>query len=407
MSLNLRIRRKISRGFMNLSRSLYSRDDQEFTFLVSQLCDVGIPNALAFDEKLFRSSILGYVEKMRIPETPWSYRFSGSCSRPNLYSSTYACMTRSLLSDLNTLSDSDRAAWLSYFDSFQSPDDGLFYDPSVENEIFFSEDWWGIRHLAAQLIICYTHLGRRPRYEFSFLKVFYDRAKLRAWFDSLDFGDRVDFSGNSIMNIGVLMQYQRDAFSDHKASEAVEHLKALLRERVNSQGMWGKIATCPRSLSKAVQAAYHIWPIFFYDGDDIPKHPELIDHLLATQNLLGGYGLDFNSSACDDIDTIWPLIAFSSRYPNQSELIRRSVYKALPWILSNQNADGGFVFKRNCDYEYGHPQMSFRNNESSMFGTWFRLLSLTYIFNFLARPSDLRLGRAPGYEFSLVRSLVA
>jgi hypothetical protein len=61
------------------------------------------------------------------------------------------------------------------------------------------------------------------------------------------------------------------------------------------------------------------------------------------------------------------------------EEILAALRRALPWILSNQNADGGYVFMRGTAFSYGHELMTSGVDISAMFPTWFRTLSLAVI----------------------------
>ena len=123
-------------------------------------------------------------------------------------------------------------------------------------------------------------------------------------------------------------------------------------------------------------------------------------HVLATQNQLGGYGVKLNSSACEDIDSIEPLIRLTKINDYKRLIIKQSLHRALPWLLTNMNEDGGFVFRRNEAFVYGHEEMSSGVNESSMFATWFRTLCLAYLINYLNSKSVYQLNRVPGYEFN-------
>ncbi len=60
-------------------------------------------------------------------------------------------MTLSLLGDLENLPREMKYDWCQYFDSFQSADDGLFYDPLLDSTLYRTSDWWGSRHLALQM----------------------------------------------------------------------------------------------------------------------------------------------------------------------------------------------------------------------------------------------------------------
>jgi hypothetical protein len=72
-------------------------------------------------------------------------------------------------------------------------------------------------------------------------------------------------------------------------------------------------------------------------------------------------------------------------------------------VLANVNEDGGFVFRRDQSFVYGHENMSSGVNESAMFPTWFRALSLAYISKALDHPGwpadAWRWVRCPGYQF--------
>jgi hypothetical protein len=77
-------------------------------------------------------------------------------------------MTLSLLNTLGDMTLQTRNEWVAYFNSFQNPSDGLFYDPVIRNEVFDDLDCWGARHLALHMICAYNDLDSRPSYPFFF-----------------------------------------------------------------------------------------------------------------------------------------------------------------------------------------------------------------------------------------------
>jgi len=83
-------------------------------------------------------------------------------------------MTLSHLNELSKYTSEEKRQWVDYFDSFQSSEDGLFYDQTVRNGIYDDTDWWGARHLALHLISAYTMLDASPKYPFKFLERYYD-----------------------------------------------------------------------------------------------------------------------------------------------------------------------------------------------------------------------------------------
>ena len=345
-----------------------------------------------------------FLNQRKVPGKCFEYFYSESSNQPTLYSSAYACMILSLLGKLNALPPDQKMRWIEYFDSYQSKADGLFYDPVVDSTLFRSTDWWGARHLALHMISAYTDLGGRPRYPFRFLEEYYDHGRIKNWLDGFEWSNSIthaDDIDNKIMNIGCLLQYQRDTWKDVQAGSAVAYLQKYLMDKINPEtGMWGYFdVQDPDQRSRMVQFAYHLFPILLYDNIQI-KHPDkVVQIVLATQNKLGGFGVKLNSSACEDIDSIDILIRFLPKALNRKMESDAALRKALRWVLCNQVDDGGFVFRLDEALVYGHPETSSDKNKGAMFPTWFRTLSLVYLTNYLALSNKFVITRCPGYEF--------
>jgi hypothetical protein len=313
-------------------------------------------------------------------------------------------MISAMFQALPEIGSSTRAAWVDYFDSFQRPEDGLFYDDAVACSGYRDSDWWGARHLALHLVNAYADLGARPRHPFRFLEEYYPGsggiAPLVRWLDEVD--DVGGDGDNKIMNIGCLLQYQRDHWGDDAAGCAVEDLKRALLARVNNMtGMWRPFDVRDMAeLSRLIQVAYHIFPLFFYDGHRNFRREQITRAVLRLQNRVGGFGARLNSSACEDIDAIDILLAFASGEESSTEedhVLRDAIGRSLRWVLANQMEDGGFVFRLHEPFVYGHPEMSSRANEGALFPTWFRVLSIGSMVRFLGGNLDLVLGDCPGY----------
>ena len=213
-----------------------------------------------YDFKLTKQGVLRFVESMRMVSEVYLYRYSHSCSVPTLYASAYACMTKSMVGALAGINLKEKASWVGYFDSFQDVRDGLFYDPAVLNDIYADSDWWGARHLALHMITAYTALDARPRYPFKFLEHYYSRDRLSKWINDIEWSSNSVGSldpDNKIMNIGCLLQYQRDFWQDKEAGNALEELKSLLKSKINpNTGMWGDFEVDdPWQRSRMVQFA--------------------------------------------------------------------------------------------------------------------------------------------------------
>lgn len=204
------------------------------------------------------------------------------------------------------------------------------------------------------------------------------------------------------MNIGCLLQCQRDTWGDDSAGKAVENLKSYLRGKVNPvTGMCGYFDIRDKyQRSRMVQFAYHLFPIFFYDRD-FDFDVETVTRLVAqTQSRIGGYGVSMNSSACEDIDSIDMLIRLHPFVDgNLESRIDAQLSKAFSWVCYNQVDDGGFVFRLGEPFRYGSAETSAIVSEGAGLPTWFRVLSLAYLADLFRLQHNFKLTPCPGYEF--------
>ena len=352
-----------------------------------------------------RDCVLRYTENLRIKNQPYGrYRYSSNGTLPLLYASVYAALLRHLLDDLDNLSREQRWEWINYINSFQC-EDGLYRDPLLNNDIAETQDWWGWRHLTAHVVTALTCLGGRPHSSFVFLKSIYGENISYEWVSKLPWHIKPENVSNTVMNYGVLLQYERDSHDNKHAANAINRIFSFLDETMNPDtGLWGnKSVTNKFKLSAGVQTSYHLWNLYFYDNRPISHMDKAIDNCLATQNTLGGYGVALNSSACEDIDSIDPLCRFYYLTNYRRNEIESSLKKALSWIPANLLSDGGMAFNRFSKLVYGHELMTTEPDESHLFATWFRILSMAYISHILRIPgmqTDVwKWVKCPGYQF--------
>ncbi len=326
-------------------------------------------------------------------------KFSLTSSLPSLYSGAYGCLLKLLY---GRITESERTRWKEYFDAHQRSEDGLFYDVQYNSDSFFyGTDGWGARHLVPHLTIAFDKMGLLPKYEFSYLDKYKNPDDMIRWLDSLDYR-KIWGSSNAIMNYGVAMQYARDRMNgDYSLS--IEAMEDYLIKKINHHGMWfeGEI-TSPEERNEMIRGAYHILPILYYDGIEVPNSEKAVDEILKSQNRWGGFDVRIASSACEDIDGVDPLIRFSvMANRTNDEKVMKAVNRARTWILFNQNEDGGFVFEKAKRFSYGGQSiLSSVAGESNMFATWFRCVSLELINEFFDEKKSLFIN-TPGYELPL------
>jgi hypothetical protein len=369
----------------------------------------GMPRYLKWNFDDEKKSAIRYIETLRVND--FAYRFAHSSYEPSLYGSIYACLLFGMYGELQRTPLAVRNGWLDYLDGYQDPVDGFFRDPLLAGPAFDGSpawgDGWGIRHLAAHVLIAYARLGRPPRYPFKFLEQYYDQGALTQWLNRFHFKNDVWSQSNYIMNVYSLLQYARDYMDEKRASFPIDFIRQwLLSNQRQDTGMWHdyQLRGYPE-IGDAIRGAYHFYPLLIYERHEIP-HPEpLIDTILRSQNSWGGFNPEETpSGACEDIDAIEPLIRASLQTSHRKAEIQTALNRAMLWILSCRNSTGGFESIPDHGFSYGgHPLTTSEPGEPNLFATWFRTLSLAYIVDYLSIPNDFSLGAYPGYEIMLRR----
>lgn len=367
------------------------------------------------DIHAIRQKTLGYVESMRFKDEPYGrYRYAEGMDKPTLYSSTYAAMTRHLYRDLGTLTDKQRMDWIDYIQSFQD-EDGLYRDPVIFGQGWYEGDpeWCGRRHLTCHVVTALKCLGATAKKPMTFLDPFMEKDYLVSWMEERDWAKNVDFVGNEVLNLGTLIQYARDFQNNKKCAAAFKTMTELMNTNFMNpkSGLWGELNLSDnKELSRSVQAAYHLWLLYFYDSIPVPYSGKALGYILKTQNSAGGFGQGvhnpdnpLNSSACEDIDSIDPLARLLHEEKGNKEEIVSVLKTGLDRVLVNLNPDGGYVFMRDKEFEYGQKDLYSGKNVSAMFPTWFRTLTIAYIGKVapdsLAGAFDWQFCNCPGLQF--------
>lgn len=372
----------------------------------NRISKVGIPNYLSFSYGDLKKSALSYSRSLKVGE--FQYKYAHSRTQPVLYASVYACMLEGMFGELENYEQETKRKWADYFDSFQS-EDGYFRDPALAGEEFEGDvewgDGWGIRHLAGHIIIAYARLGHTPKYSFKFLEPFYEVNYISRWLQGLFSTKDMWSASNYVMNIVTLLQYSRDYMQDSKAEASVRYILKWLEDRQNSEsGLWhNSLPSTQKELNSAIRGAYHYFPLFIYEKQEVKFQDKIVDSILKTQNSWGGFEENLSAAgACEDIDAIDPLIRFSFNSGYRKDEVSLAMKRAMIHVLSNRNLDGGFSFMAETPHEYGgHVLTSSLKGESNLMATWFRILCLAYMVQYLEIENNFDIRTFPGYEISL------
>ncbi len=357
----------------------------------------------SFDFTAFKKDIFSFLRSMQVNNI-YEYRFSASQRNGDLYSSIYALMIYGLFNEIDKISSKQKRLWAEYILSCQAKD-GLFRDKFLRTTLAETTHHWGWHHLVPHVLIGLDYLNVKPSYDFAKILKIFDDTSMGNWLEARNWKacDTIAVD-NEIMNIGIMLQYSRDYFHNQTAKSLIEELEKwlLFNKRDPRTSLWYPAASeSIFNLHKALNFSYHIITLYYYDGAmngfDADR---ILKYALQNQNLLNSFGTSVCSDACSDIDCLYLLAVIPAQNSYLQQKIRRAIVSFMNWVFTNMNKDGGFVFRRCSPFQYGdQPLLSSKINESNMFATWFRVLSIAYACKYLSVPNDFKFSKVPGYQF--------
>ena len=251
------------------------------------------------------------------------------------------------------------------------------------------------------MLIALQYLGAKPFSGFKKVLHLFEPQSMEEWLSSRSWQENYLAVSNEIMNIGIMLQYSRDWFANAHEGGLVQDLKNWLvnNKRDSETTLWGYVTDRSSiDISKGVKTTYHLMPMFYFDKDENKLDQDaIIRFTLRTQNAKYCFGPGIVTNACEDIDSIYLLAILDTQDKTLSYAIQEAVRNYLHWVFMNMNQDGGFVFKRIRPFQFAdQPRLSSAANQSNMFGTWFRTLSIAFACARLGLPNPFQFFTVPG-----------
>lgn len=337
---------------------------------------------------------LSYAAKMKMGQC--EYKFSHSANGTALFNSVYVLM----LFGLAGKDIPNKKIWENYLDSYQD-DDGIWRDKKTLFRCWTDRsDEWNDIHIIPHIIYAYEAINCLPKKRFAFLDKFMDEKTVKEYCHSIDFNNFWGES-NGLMNYLVCMLYARDNLNDHRYDKTITYIiNFLVSCDAYRNGLWG-YERDKTALYGSMRGGYHIWSLLTREGIGLKDDTYVIDVILSLQNKYGGFDESTIASTCMNIDCIDPLIRFSGRNKGYREKeVRETLMKARNYLLHNRNEDGGFCFERHRALRYGNDQSTSEKNESNLFATWFSLVALIMIEEYMGGKKRLH-SELPGMEYHI------
>jgi hypothetical protein len=319
------------------------------------------------------SRALAFLESLEDKAT------GGARSTPDgpvtLYGSGFAALARYYI-DPGFRLDRKTAAFIA---ACQSPDSGLFIGPEMRDHFPPEEIGHNREHLllhltCATIPVC-QQFGIDIAHPIYDARRFCDRAYLTDWLSRRNLKGAW-LEGNNLLYVGHLLVHLRDVEKYPGAAEALQLWFDWLDKHVDpATNLWGTNGYC--SVKAAVYGAYHQFLIYYYEDHPFINPKGLVDAVLSLQHTDGGFDPAGNGGACEDVDAVDILVHMYKRFPYRRAEIRNALRRCARHMLSTQNSDGGFPYRRFAPQSHmGVPGTQAAANVSTTFPTWFRIHAL-------------------------------
>jgi hypothetical protein len=296
-----------------------------------------------------REQVLGWLDTMRVPGNTVAYRLNRRAS-PTPFASCFAVFVRHLFSVLGALPNGERAAWLASLQAYQDPATGLFSDSAhAARSPDAAHDATHLDHQLTTFCLSAVHaLGGRPLYPLRFLDEWQDPGRLCAWLDRLDWTNPWN-SGNKAMFLGIFLLYDRDFIGNARSRPAMDAWFDWHDRHQNPQtGFWGQGRRA--TYIDGLGGAFHQFTLYHYANRPLRCAEQIIDRTLLLQQPDGLYSPILGGATCYELDAADVLVQLHRRHSSyRSDAVRAALARILTGTLANQNPDGGFC--------WGHPRI--------------------------------------------------
>lgn len=323
--------------------------------------------------------------KCRIDDS-FAYKPFPEAVSDTLYSSAFAVMIFHYTGALEQFSESERAGWLTYLQSFQDQETGLFDAAELHDGIGVHHNLEHRRlHLTCHVLPALHLLKGEPKYPIRFTEKFLNEDYFTKWLAERDLA-MAWVEGNNLFFAGQLLIYEMER--TNRGEKSILMLFAWLREHIDEKtALWGTNLGCP--LHKAMYGAYHQLILYFYLNKPVPYLEKLIDSVLDCQHFDGGFSQWRGGGTCQDIDGIDILVNCYKISPYRRRDIRKALRRSLIHIMRDRAiSSGGFQDRKGQEFIHNSmPLTKTPIGTPNTFSTWFTLHALIDIGSVLSYDS--------------------
>jgi len=286
-------------------------------------------------ENAIKPRVLSWLDLLKVPKNCCGYRFSANVDN-TVFCTCFALFILDLFGETEKFTHQERQCWISYIQSFQNEEHGLF-----EPERYYHKDKERNRYqLSCFCLSALRILGAEPKFPLTFTEQWKTPDEVKEYLHERGCHEGKPGSGNKAMFLAVFLTHEYERTKESHLLDKIETWFEFHNETQNRNGFWGE--DLKAHYIHGLQNGFHQFVIYFYWQKEIPKFNKIVDVALMSQDKQGFFAPTPGGEACHDYDAIHILAMAHRTTDYRKGEIEACLSKAFDAILSTRNGDGGF-----------------------------------------------------------------
>lgn len=295
-------------------------------------------NKLILNYNLLRSRVLNFVSHMQIG--PINFKMGENLGE-SIYSSCFALYIFNLFDQVASWSQEDCNRWINYINSFQDKDSGFFIPEDYRGDLNLKP----VHQLTAFCLSALDIFGASPKYALKFLNQWQTSEEVKNYLKDRGCLDGLGTSGNTAMFLAIFFTYQYEKTREARFLNLINTWFNLHDRTQNPRtGFWGNFDKTDPFLG--FQNGLHQFVIYNYWKRPIQYNQQIVDAVLNLQDPDGFFAPYPGGGGCYDYDAAHILISCGYKRNYRTNDIKKTLLLLKSSILENQNEDGGFCETR-------------------------------------------------------------
>ncbi len=280
---------------------------------------------------------LDFVSQLAL--SPGHYRMTKDLGG-TIHTDLFGFFTRYLLND--PYSSDEKAYLVAKILDHQDQDSGIWQTYEETGHALHDREHVN-RQLTTYALSALVTLDIEPRYPLRFTQTWMQPGWVKSFLDSLDWKHNAWNSGSRAMFVAIILTYQVQYQANAKAQQSLDEWFQWHEEHARPRsGYWGTSYQCDWYIGMG--GAAHQYTLYDYHQRRPPYLEQAVEQIVKMQYYDGRFWPLYGSGSCYELDAMQILMVGYRHLPQYHDSIQQVARKMIDFTMTAQNDDGGFCW---------------------------------------------------------------